>query len=645
LQSRNRALLLLLFSHLVTSQLASAQALTDYTLLRGRYPGHSVINETNHKDVVISMNADDIPVAAIHQYSSVFILAEQSTAFAESKEYFSAKSEFESIKAYSLVPDADRYRKQEVKNFVRSTEISDGLYYDDMFSFGFTFPNVGKGCKLVTETLIKQKDPFYPIIHYFGGYLPCDSSVIRITVPEQVGITYQLFGNDQQMIHFSKSTKGRQTTYQWTGNRLPSYAGDDNAPSSSYFTPHIIIHIADYKVNGVKKQVIGTIDDLYAFHYTNISHLDTVPSPELVSFADSLLHGVSSDREKAEILYRWVQKNIRYIAIEDGDNGFKPRDASLVFQRRYGDCKDKSSLLKSLLRAAGLDASLAWIGTRHLPYNYTRFPSMANDDHMICIWWDEQGQPVVLDGTTRYHELYQVPAAIQGKECIADRGPSSYKLFRVPEASPDETMITDSIRLSTTGNQLSGTMKSVITGERRASLLSTFESLNPGKLNEQLSRSFPFASNNVRISKARYTDQNDTLIVECTVEIPDYIKIHGQDSYLNMNIERLFQKISIKPDKGIPFQASYPYRHLIRTFVQLPEGMTASSPEPVSYSSPRFSFNSVYRPVDKEIQLDTEVIINFLILEKAELDDFKSFLSELNKTYQRSIVLNKKSAR
>lgn len=639
--SGNSTLILLLLVQLVQAGAALAQATAEYTLFRSRYPGHSVVRENSHKEVTITVGPDDTPYSSIRQHSSVFILSEQATAFAESKEYFSAKTEFESIKAYSLVPEGDRYKSQEVRNFVRSTEISDGLYYDDMFSYSFTFPNVGKGCKLVTETSIKQKDPFYPIIHYFGGYLPCDSSVITLTVPEQIGVTYHLFGNDQNQIRFSKNTKGKKTTYQWSGSKLPAYAGDDNAPSSSYFTPHIIIHLADYQVKGKRKNLINSVDDLYAFHYSNIRHLDTIPSPELVNFADSLLYEISSDAEKAGILYRWVQKNIRYIAIEDGDNGFKPRDATLVFQRRYGDCKDKSSLLKSLFIASGLDASLAWIGTRDLPYHYSTFPSMANDDHMICIWWEAPDHPVVLDGTTRNHELYQVPAAIQGKECIADRGPSAYKLFKIPVNRPEENTIIDSIWLSPSGNKLTGTMKSVITGERRASLLSIFESLNPGKLDEQLASSIPFNSNNVLISKGTYSLGSNPLTIHCSVEIPDYVMIHDEDYYLNMNIERLFQKTSIKPEKGIPFQSNYAYRHQIRSFLHLPEGMSVQLPEPVSYTSSRFSFKSVYTRHKGDILLDTEVIINFLVLEKEELVHFKTFLAELNKAYQRSIVLKK----
>ena len=49
-----------------------------------------------------------------------------------------------------------------------------------------------------------------------------------------------------------------------------------------------------------------------------------------------------------------LQNNINYVAFEDGLGGFIPRGAASVCDKRYGDCKDKSLLLVTLLRDEGL---------------------------------------------------------------------------------------------------------------------------------------------------------------------------------------------------------------------------------------------------------------------------------------------------
>ena len=75
-----------------------------------------------------------------------------------------------------------------------------------------------------------------------------------------------------------------------------------------------------------------------------------------------------TDEAKARRIYKWVQQNIKYVAFEDGMEGFIPRDASLVCSRRYGDCKDMASILTKMLQYSGVEACFVWIGTRSLPY-------------------------------------------------------------------------------------------------------------------------------------------------------------------------------------------------------------------------------------------------------------------------------------
>ena len=55
-------------------------------------------------------------------------------------------------------------------------------------------------------------------------------------------------------------------------------------------------------------------------------------------------------------LARFVQHDIRYVAIELGIGGFQPHPAAEVFAHHYGDCKDKATLLSSMLRQIGIES-------------------------------------------------------------------------------------------------------------------------------------------------------------------------------------------------------------------------------------------------------------------------------------------------
>ncbi len=60
--------------------------------------------------------------------------------------------------------------------------------------------------------------------------------------------------------------------------------------------------------------------------------------------------------ERARAIVRFVQDDVRYVGVEIGENSHRPHTPAWVLDRGFGDCKDKSLLLVSLLRAAGLEA-------------------------------------------------------------------------------------------------------------------------------------------------------------------------------------------------------------------------------------------------------------------------------------------------
>jgi hypothetical protein len=67
---------------------------------------------------------------------------------------------------------------------------------------------------------------------------------------------------------------------------------------------------------------------------------------------------------KLQALAGFVQGEVRYVAIELGIGGYQPHAAADVFTRRYGDCKDKATLLRAMLREIGFDSYYVIINTQ-----------------------------------------------------------------------------------------------------------------------------------------------------------------------------------------------------------------------------------------------------------------------------------------
>jgi tetratricopeptide (TPR) repeat protein len=117
--------------------------------------------------------------------------------------------------------------------------------------------------------------------------------------------------------------------------------------------------------------------------YAGLERDRRAPSPEVRAKAQDLTKGMNGDLEKTEALYDYVAKNFRYVSLSLGVGRYQPHAASDVLHDQYGDCKDKHTLLASLLEAEGLHASSVLINSsRKLDPDV---PSPSQFDHVITL--------------------------------------------------------------------------------------------------------------------------------------------------------------------------------------------------------------------------------------------------------------------
>lgn len=96
------------------------------------------------------------------------------------------------------------------------------------------------------------------------------------------------------------------------------------------------------------------------------------------------------------MLYSYVSTQFRYIGVAFGIARYQPHYAADVLANQYGDCKDKHTLLASLLAAAGIPAYPALISTsREIDPDV---PSPGQFDHIVTVVPRDSGL-VWLDST------------------------------------------------------------------------------------------------------------------------------------------------------------------------------------------------------------------------------------------------------
>lgn len=107
------------------------------------------------------------------------------------------------------------------------------------------------------------------------------------------------------------------------------------------------------------------------------------PSPELQARIKALTESLPALEEKANAVLRFVQDDVRYLGIHFNESTHRPTPPDEVLQRRFGDCKDKSLLLVTLLRSLGLQADVALVNSGWSRGVRTLLPSPLSFDHAI----------------------------------------------------------------------------------------------------------------------------------------------------------------------------------------------------------------------------------------------------------------------
>ena len=107
------------------------------------------------------------------------------------------------------------------------------------------------------------------------------------------------------------------------------------------------------------------------------------PSPEIKQKAVQLTASATTAVQKMRALAQFVQKDIRYVAIELGIGGWQPHPAAEIFTHKYGDCKDKVTLMSALLGEAGIESYYVSINTRRGAVTPQTPPSMGLFNHEI----------------------------------------------------------------------------------------------------------------------------------------------------------------------------------------------------------------------------------------------------------------------
>ena len=183
--------------------------------------------------------------------------------------------------------------------------------------------------------------------------IPVHDSHVVLTLPQ--GWEYKAQWANGEPIEPSKSGEG----WEWTLHDLAAIQHEPMRPATWALSLRLGLVFFS---QGSSISTAGSWETLGRW-YTQLTSDRRNPSAEISQKARELTAGKTDFDAKTRALASFLQSEVRYVAIEIGIGGYQPHSATDIFRARYGDCKDKATLLSTMLHEVGIESDYVLIDT------------------------------------------------------------------------------------------------------------------------------------------------------------------------------------------------------------------------------------------------------------------------------------------
>jgi hypothetical protein len=221
----------------------------------------------------------------------------------------------------------------------------------------------------------------YPSKSFQFPYEAIQHSVFEVEAPSELSFRYKILNCNYQPI-ITKDDKN--DLYRWETNGLTAWKLEKHSGASENYIPKVLLAPNKFQLDDYDGDMTSwkNYGDWINKLYDKTSEL----KEERRLFCNNLVKEAKNDKEKAFILYQYLQNNMRYVSIQLGIGGWRPFPAGFVDEKKYGDCKALSNYMKSALDAVGIKSNLIII---YRDYQYKnvdeKFPMNDFNHVILCL--------------------------------------------------------------------------------------------------------------------------------------------------------------------------------------------------------------------------------------------------------------------
>jgi Domain of Unknown Function with PDB structure (DUF3857)/Transglutaminase-like superfamily len=388
---------------------------------------------------------------------------------------FDSKGNVKSIHGWCIPAQGKDYEVKEKDAVERSIVPSGELVTDERVKL-LNIPAPDPGNIIGYEYETEERPFFLQEIWHFQETVPVRESHYSLQLPP--GWEYKASWLNYPEV---KPTQAGKNSWQWVVSdvkglrhepRMPPFQGVAGQMVVSFFTSGSPALNGFTDWSGMGKW------------YSTLVGERVDASAEIKQEVDALTASKTSSLQRMQAIAGFVQHDIRYVAIELGIGGWQPHTATDVFSHRYGDCKDKATLVRSMLREIGIDSYHVAIYTERgavtpkTPANHgfnhailaIKLPDGVDDPSLVAVMQHPKlGRILFFDPTNELIPFGQLPGYLQANYGLLVT-PAGGELLELPQQPSAMNSIerTAKLTLDPTGT-LKGEVKEIRLGERASS--------------------------------------------------------------------------------------------------------------------------------------------------------------------------------
>ena len=437
-----------------------------------------------------------------------------------------------------------------------------------------------KPAKVVFERTYQTPEQFCQVMLISPYYTR--RAEFTITVPADLGdkISFIPMYFPEGVTLERKDLPNGNIVYSALLENVESYKSEPMSPGVDCSAPQILV-----------KGYFSDVGQLYSFLKDKVDESEN--SATVAQFARQLCEGKTTEIEKIDTIASWVRNNIRYVAIEHGEYGFRPEPAESVLSKRYGDCKGSANLIRNMLNAVGIDGRLVWIGTKgNVPGKWTDLATLACGNHQIAA--AVVGDSLIfIDGTTSFAPKGLVPDNIAGQQCLVLDGDNCL-IVNVPENSSGKNYISLNGSTSLDGDKLAGNYSTDYGGEMRMAIETSVNSISQPRRVAALQKLLAYDRQGVRpediVMTTSALDAPITTIKHSETDKAAVRTLSGGKMYVQLRPLRAASYPTVDAAKRrLDIAIRHPYDVVSAISFDVPEGMRVETvPERIVISSPWF---------------------------------------------------------